>query len=156
MAENVRQEALSQLPASESQRCVCIPNFYYVKNLSLKIHFPSGGKGPQKFFFCVLEGGFRAGMNLKGKLVDYNSDISNFDEVVIGSPVWNGRFPPAINSVLSETDLSNKKLTFLFYSGSGDNPKVLKKIYKNYKDANVVVLKEPKTHLTELSKIESL
>ena len=44
MAENVRQEALSQLPASESQRCVCIPNFYYVKNLSLKIHFPSGGK----------------------------------------------------------------------------------------------------------------
>ena len=44
MAENVRQEALSQLPASESQRWVCIPNFYYVKNLSLKIHFPSGGK----------------------------------------------------------------------------------------------------------------
>ncbi len=112
-------------------------------------------KAPKKFFFRVLEGGFRAGMNLKGKLVDYNNDISEFDEVVIGSPVWNGRFPPAINSVLAETDLSNKKLTFLFYSGSGDNPKVLKKIYKNYKDANVVVLKEPKTHEAELNKIEN-
>ena len=112
-------------------------------------------KAPKKFFFRVLEGGFRAGMNLKGKLVDYNNDISEFDEVVIGSPVWNGRFPPAINSVLAETDLSNKKLTFLFYSGSGDNPKVLKKIYKNYKDANVVVLKEPKTHQFELNKIEN-
>ena len=112
-------------------------------------------KAPKKFFFRVLEGGFRAGMNLKGKLVDYNNDISEFDGVVIGSPVWNGRFPPAINSVLAETDLSNKKLTFLFYSGSGDNPKVLKKIYKNYKDANVVVLKEPKTHEVELSKIEN-
>ena len=113
-------------------------------------------KAPKKFFFRVLEGGFRAGLNLKGKLVDYNNNIEEFDEVVIGSPVWNGRFPPAINSVLAQTDLTNKKLTFLFYSGSGDNPKVLKKIYKNYKDANVVVLKEPKTHLTELSKIESL
>ena len=113
-------------------------------------------KAPKKFFFRVLEGGFRAGLNLKGKLVDYNNNIEEFDEVVIGSPVWNGRFPPAINSVLAQTNFADKKLTFLFYSGSGDVPKVTKKIYKLYKDAQVLVLKEPKSRETELEKIKDL
>lgn len=113
-------------------------------------------KAPKKFFFRILSGGFRAGLNLKGKLVDYNNDIKEFDEVIIGSPVWNGRFPPAINSVLAQTDLTNKKLTFLFYSGSGDVPKASKKINKLYKDARILVLKEPKSHETELEKIKDL
>lgn len=113
-------------------------------------------KAPKKFFFRVLEGGFRAGLNLKGKLVDYNNNIEEFDEVVIGSPVWNGRFPPAINSVLAQTNFADKKLTFLFYSGSGDVPKVTKKIYKLYKDARILVLKEPKSHEAELEKIKDL
>ena len=113
-------------------------------------------KAPKKFFFRVLEGGFRAGLNLKGKLVDYSNDIKEFDEAVIGSPVWNGRFPPAINSVLAQTNFTDKKLTSLFYSGSGDVPKVAKKIYKLYKDAQVLVLKDPKSHEAELEKIKDL
>ena len=113
-------------------------------------------KAPKKFFFRVLSGGFRAGLNLKGKLIDYNNNIEEYDEVVIGSPVWNGRFPPAINSVLAQTNFADKKLTFLFYSGSGDVPKVTKKIYKLYKDAQVLVLKEPKSHKAELEKIKDL
>lgn len=110
-------------------------------------------KAPKKFFFRVLIGGFRAGLNLKGKLVDYNPDVDGYEEIVIGSPIWNGRFPPAINSVLSQTDLIDKKITFLLYSGSGDMPKISKKINKNYPNAKIVVLKEPKTHITELDKI---
>ena len=113
-------------------------------------------KMPKKFFFRVLTGGFRAGIGEKAKLIDYNNDISLYDEVVIGSPVWNGRFPPAINTVLLNTNLENKKLTFLFYSGSGDIPKVNKRIEKLYPSANVVVLKEPISHQEELSKISNL
>ena len=113
-------------------------------------------KVPKKFFFQVLSGGFRAGLNLKGKLIDYNNNIEEFDEVVIGSPVWNGRFPPAINSVLDQTDFAGKKLTFLFYSGSGDIPKVNKKIQKLYPEAKVMVLKEPKHHGEELEKLNTL
>ena len=67
-------------------------------------------KMPKSFFWSIMTGGFRAGFNLKGKLINYNPDVSNYDEIVIGSPIWNGRFPPAINSVLKETDLSNKKI----------------------------------------------
>ena len=114
-------------------------------------------KKPSKvFFFRVMGGGFRAGLGLKGKLIDYNNDVSEYDEIVIGSPVWNGRFPPAINSVLDKTNFENKKLTFLFYSGSGEVGKALKKIDKSYPNAKVIVLKEPKSHDNELVKIVDL
>ena len=113
-------------------------------------------KAPKVFFFRILSGGFRAGMNAKGKLVDYNNDISEFDEVVVGSPIWNGRFTPAINSVLAETDFKDKKLTFLFYSGSGDQPKAAKKVKKLFPEANIIILKEPKSHEGELGKIKEL
>ena len=113
-------------------------------------------KAPKVFFFRILSGGFRAGMNVKGKLIDYNNDISEFDEVVVGSPIWNGRFTPAINSVLAETDFKDKKLTFLFYSGSGDQPKAAKKVKKLFPEANIIVLKEPKSHEAELEKIKEL
>ena len=113
-------------------------------------------KMPKSFFFSILAGGFRAGLNLKGKLINYNPDVNDYDEIVIGSPIWNGRFPPAINRVLSCTGLSNKKLTFLFYSGSGDGPKALKKVRKLYKEANIIFLKEPKKHPQEYEKIKEL
>ena len=110
-------------------------------------------KMPKSFFWRVLVGGFRAGMNQKAVLIDYDNDISHFDEIVIGSPVWNGRFPPVINSVLDQTDFKGKKLSFLFYSGSGDIPKVMSEIKANYPTSNVIVLKDPKTHENELDKL---
>ena len=113
-------------------------------------------KMPKVFFFRVLFGGFRAGVNAKAKLIDYNSDVSEYDEIVIGSPIWNGKFPPVLNSILSVTDFKDKKLTFLFYSGSGDQPKALDKALKLYPEANHIVLKDPKSHEEELEKLRNL
>lgn len=113
-------------------------------------------KASKIFFFRVLFGGFRAGLKLKGKLINYDNDVSNYEEIIIGSPVWNGQFPPAINSVLARTDFSNKKVTFLFYSGSGEMPKVIKRILKLFPSARVIVTKEPKSHQDELNKLLDL
>ena len=113
-------------------------------------------KMPKKFFFMILSGGFRASVGQKGKLIDYNNDVSKFDNIVIGSPIWNGRFPPAINSVLAETDLSNKKLTFVFYSGSGEGKKAKQKVEKLFPEALMVFLKEPKKYEKELEKLGNL
>ena len=113
-------------------------------------------KMPKKFFFMVLTCGFRAGLGLKGKLVDYNNDVSKYEDIVIGSPIWNGRFPPAMNSVLKETDFSNKKLTFVFYSGSGEGKSAKKKVKKLFPDAKIIFLKEPKKYEKELEKLGNL
>ncbi|MBO4572747.1 MAG: NAD(P)H-dependent oxidoreductase [Clostridia bacterium] len=108
---------------------------------------------PKKFFFRVLSGGFLAGLGAKDKLKDFDENIADFDEIVIGSPVWNGRFSTPINAVLDKLDLNNKKLRFVLYSGSGEAPKALKKISACYPQAVTTVLKEPKDHPDELVKI---
>jgi len=113
-------------------------------------------KMPKSFFFSILSGGFRAGTNQKGKLIDYNNDVSEYEEVVIGSSIWNARLTPAINSVLAQTDLKNKKLTFVLYSGSGEGKKALKKINKLFPEAKVIFLKEPKKYPEELKKLDEL
>ena len=113
-------------------------------------------KMPKKFFFMVLSGGFRAGLGLKGKLMDYNDDVSSYDEIIIGSPIWNGRFPPVINSVLAQTNFSNKKLSFIFYSGSGEGKKAEEKAKKLFPGSLIVFLQEPKKHEKELEKLRNL
>lgn len=113
-------------------------------------------KMPKSFFGQMMAGGFRAGVGKKGKLIDYNKDVSEFEEIVIGSPIWNGKIPPAINGVLAETDLSNKKLSFVFYAGSGAGKGAAKKIKKLFPDAKVIFLKEPKKYPEELDKVKEL
>ena len=110
-------------------------------------------KMPKKFFWMVLTGGFRAGLGLKGKLVNYDKDVSSFDNIVIGSPIWNGKLPPAINSVLKQTNFESKKLSFIFYSGSGEGNKAEKKVKKLFPDASITFLKEPKKYEKELEKL---
>lgn len=105
---------------------------------------------PKSFFWLMMVGGFRAGTNKKDKLIDFNTDISNYDEIVIGSPVWFDRVSPPVNTVLKELDLSGKKISFIFYSGSGEANKASERV----KDlGNITILKEPKKYKDELSKI---
>ena len=113
-------------------------------------------KMPKKFFFMIMAGGFRAGINAKGKLIDYDNNVEKYDEIVIGSSIWNARLTPAINTVLRDTNLEGKKLTFLLYSGSGDAKKAVKKINKLYSEANIILLKEPKKYESELDKLKAL
>lgn len=113
-------------------------------------------KMPKSFFFSILGGGFRAGLGIKGKLVDYDNDVSSYEEIIIGSPIWNGRFPPAINSVLAKTNLDNKKVSFILYSGSGEGPKAYNRICKEFPSANTIFLQEPKKHREELDKLNNI
>lgn len=112
-------------------------------------------KLPQSFFFSIMAGGFLASIKHKDKLLGLNTNIKDYDEIVIGSPIWNGRICSPINTVLSKINFAGKKLTFLFYSGSGEGKKALKRISKEYKYAKVVFLKEPKKHLEELNKLKN-
>ena len=111
---------------------------------------------PKVLFFRIMTGGFLAAINAKDKLVDYDADVADYDEIVIGSPIWNGKFPPAVNAVLKLTDLANKKLTFVLYSGSGSGPKAKERIQKEFPQAQVIELQEPKSKENEFEKLVNL
>lgn len=111
---------------------------------------------PKKYFLQILTGGFLASINAKAKLVDFNNDISKYDEIIIGSPIWNDRLTPAINTVLEKVDLTNKKVTFILYSGSGKSKHAKEKIKNIVPNSTIIDLKEPKKNKEELKKIKNI
>ncbi len=108
---------------------------------------------PNNMILRILSGGFLAGINHKDKLINFDNNITSYDEIIIGSPIWNGRLSSPINTVLDEIDLSNKKVTFILYSGSGVAPKTDKLLHSKYKDVNIINIKEPAKNKTFMKNI---
>lgn len=108
---------------------------------------------PKRFFFKVLFGGFLAWLNKKSKLVGYDNNINDYDEIVIGSPVWCGKLSCPINTVLAKTDFTGKTVSFILYAAGGEAPKAKKRLMKDFPKAKVIVLKEPKKYHESLKKI---
>ena len=113
-------------------------------------------KLPKSFFFGMLTGGFLASIKYKDELVDFDTDISEYDEIIIGSPIWNARVSSPITGVLAKLNLKDKKLVFVFYAGSGEGKHALKRLTKEYPEAEIIFLKEPKKYPEELAKLDNL
>ena len=111
-------------------------------------------KMPKSMFFRILVGGFKASVNYKDKLKDFDPDISKYDEVVIGSPIWNSRLSSPINTVLDKLDLKDKKIKFVLYSASGEENKATEMLKDKY-NCEVINLKEPKKNNDELNKLSN-
>ena len=108
---------------------------------------------PKSFFWGVLTGGFLAGMGVKSKLKEYDHNIEGYDEIIIASPIWNGRFSSPLNRLLKDTDFKDKNIKFIFTAGSGEGKHALKKVKKLFPNVECVFLKEPKKYPEELKKI---
>ena len=109
---------------------------------------------PKSFVLQILTGGFKAGVGIKDKIGDLTNDINKYDEIVIGSPVWNDRLASPVRGLLSKYNLKDKKLKFVLYSGSGKASHAESFINKEYPKVKVIVLKQPKNNKDELSKLE--
>lgn len=119
---------------------------YDIRKVISKVNYP------KKMFPLMMIGGFKALFKIKDKLVDFDNNIDNYDEIVIGTPIWFDRVSAPINSVLKVLNLSNKKVSFVFWSASGNATKAVERISKEY-NTNITILKEPKKNKDELKKI---
>ena len=120
---------------------------YDVRAISVQKPLPNG------MFARIMTGGFLAGIGAKAKLRDFDADLAGYDEVAIGSPIWNGRPSTPFNAVMPLLDLAGKQVRFVFYAGGGSAPKTLKMMAKRYPAAAVTVLKEPRKYPEELGKL---
>lgn len=111
---------------------------------------------PKSFFWSIMVGGFLATINHKDKIAEIDLGTDGYDEIVIGSPVWNARFACPINTVLSRLNTADKKVTFVLYSGSGEAKNADERIRNDYPEATVIHLKEPKKYPEELEKLRAL
>ena len=112
---------------------------------------------PYNMVLRILAGGFLAGIGYKDTLVNFDSDIREYEHIVIGSPIWNGRLSTPVNALLDRIDLTAKKTTFVLYSGSGVAPKTIKMLQTRYPKSNTIILKEPKkASKDELYKLDKI
>ncbi len=90
-----------------------------------------------KNIFRFVWGGMQVYMTKKPKLEAYNVDISQYDNIIIGTPCWFGTYAPPINTFLSENEIKDKKI-YLFVCNGGN----LRKTWQNFEEAlhdNIIV-----------------
>lgn len=68
-----------------------------------------------------LSGGFAAVANRASDIKPITIDVSQYDRVFVGSPVWASRPAPAINSFIRGTDFEGRTV-IPFVTLGGDNP----------------------------------
>ena len=107
----------------------------------------------KNMFLQMMKGGFLSGIGAKPQLIDYDNSVDGYDEIYIGSPIWNGRLACPINTVLRDTYLKEKSVTFVLYSGSGTAKHADKKINKLFSNSKVIHLQQPKDKKEELKKL---
>ena len=108
---------------------------------------------PDNNVLRILAGGYKAMINYEDKLYDWEKNIEEYDEICVGSPIWNSRISSPINTVLKSVHLENKKPTFILYSGSGKAAKATKSLCEKYAICNIIHLKEPAKNKEELDKL---
>lgn len=77
-----------------------------------------------KYIFC----GKAATFGEKPKLKSYRYDPADYERIVIGTPVWNSRLAPPINTFLNNCDMRNKTTAAFFSSAGGDAKKCIAKL----------------------------
>ena len=110
---------------------------------------------PKSIFLSLMKGGFKASIGFRDPLTNFDVDMNLYDEVIIGSPIWNSRLSCPINTLLDKLEPYDLKYTFVLYSGSGKAKKATEFINNKY-DSKIILLKEPKRNPLELNKLKEL
>lgn len=122
---------------------------YEIRKVKSKIKYP------KSLLPLMMKGGYRAMTEKKDPLQDFDTNLTKYDKIVIGSPVWDDRLAPATNAILDILDLRDKKPKFILYSGSGKAQKATEKIKELY-NIEPIILKSPKDHKQELEKLKNI
>jgi flavodoxin len=75
-----------------------------------------------------LIGGFAATINRGSKINPIDVDLKQYERIFIGSPIWNSRPAPAINSFIYQTNFEGRSIIPFFTMGGDNSEKALANI----------------------------
>jgi flavodoxin len=101
---------------------------------------------PKSMAIMMMKYGFLALIHRKTPINKINIILDNYDEIVIGTPIWNARCSTPINTFLLQNDLSKKKLTFVASSGGGSAHSFDKFVKKHYEKSSIIHIKMAKNN----------
>ena len=85
---------------------------------------------PKSFAAQIMVGGGQVAFNHIPKLKPFDIDPLSYDEIILGSPIWNSKGAPAVNAFLKDEKLASKVTSLFFLSGGGEVQKGLTAITK--------------------------
>lgn len=94
--------------------------------LELKTVKPFPTEGFKKFF----KGGGSVVFKQKPKLENKDIDLSLYDNILIGTPIWAGSYASPINSFIEQYKFTDKKVGIFVCSGGGGVEKCYSKMKK--------------------------
>ena len=80
---------------------------------------------PKSFAARILVGGGQVIRKYIPELKPLDKDVKAYDEIVLGSPIWNSKGVPAINAFLQDKSAAAKVTALFFLSAGGDTRKGL-------------------------------
>ena len=84
---------------------------------------------PRKLgLFVYLIGGLAATINRGSKINPIDVDLKQHETIFIGSPIWNSRPAPAINSFIYQTNFEGRSIIPFFTIGGDNSEKALANI----------------------------
>ena len=104
---------------------------------------------PDKGFKKFLFGGKSAVMKETPELEPYEVDITQYEQIVLATPVWAGTMTPPMRSFLQKEDLSGKRLALAASSMGGSPGKTfehLRALLGVTGDIPTLSLRDPKSH----------
>ncbi|MBR4430893.1 MAG: flavodoxin [Clostridiales bacterium] len=107
---------------------------------------------PDKGMRQFIWGGSAVTFKKKPDLEPYAFNASDYDLVIIGTPVWASNFVPPLRTFLEDNDLTGKKIAVIATSAGGNSVKCIEAVKEAVKtDSLVAVLSllEPKNQPSE-------
>lgn len=80
---------------------------------------------PKNFAARIFVGGGQVIRNYIPALKPLDKDVNAYDEIILGSPIWNSKGVPAVNAFLQEAAAAEKVTALFFLSAGGDTRKGL-------------------------------
>lgn len=94
---------------------------------------------PKSFAAQILVGGGQVMMNRIPELMPYETNIDDYDDIVLGSPIWNSKGVPAVNAFLKDENAAKKVTALFFLSAGGDTKKGLDALTKKLPNLKTTV-----------------
>ena len=85
---------------------------------------------PKSFAAQILTGGGQVLFGYVPKLRPFDKDPGGYDEIVLGSPIWNGKAVPAVKAFLRDKAAAEKVTAVFFLSAGGGTEKGLAALAK--------------------------
>lgn len=122
------------------------------------IHVDQMKAMPESKATQMFLGGMKATFGMKPQIKGVPENIKEYDEIIIGTPIWANKPAPAMNTFLLKYEIKDKVSAVFTFSGGGDNDKCieyLSKILPNMKTEVALADREHKLAEKNNEKIDS-